>query len=77
MIGPRRIYTCFQVNLPRPFNLKLWRKLKKPPAPWKRYGINAKYRTYVRFSAYFKLGDPSPPLEWVEEYMLLLALILV
>jgi hypothetical protein len=69
------LYVYVRVRLDGPLIPKLWRKLAKPPPPWKVIKNECNYRGTVTFSAYYKAAQPAPPTDWIEEYLLRLSLI--
>lgn len=69
------VVCCFRVELDGPIPQKLWRKLERPPEPWKRCQVETRQFASVRFTAYYKVTDPHPDLSWVEMYLLRMSLI--
>ena len=74
------LYVYVRVRLDGPLIPKLWRKLAKPPPPWKVRKTEQLYRGTVTngtvmFTAYYKAAQPAPPTDWIEEYLLRLSLI--
>ena len=54
---------------------KLYRKMDRPPKPWKRCLMRKWGHSYVRFSCYIRTTDTPLPLDWIEVYRLRLLLI--
>lgn len=83
----RSVYMTTLVPFEGDIDIKLWRKLDPPPAPWTRRMIHRTYWTasskvkitsggYVRFSCWYNTGQPAPSTDWLPDYKLRMSLII-
>lgn len=64
------VYHSFRVVLPGDIPTNMWRKLRKPPSPWRRNKQANRYGVHVNFTCSYPASVPLQlDYSWVEQYV--------